>query len=349
MPKVSKVKVPASSTRAGEIKPAAPAPDKYQCARCGRLYKQLRNNFPPSQSKIFAGNGGYIPVCYSCVEDLFIHYREKLGMEGAIRRICLKFDIYWSPDVYAMVYKGSTNTSRIKQYISRTNLVKFIGKTYDDTIDEEGLLHASASGIVDEAEAEAVDDDGSIKKSVTSDQVKFWGAGFPQDVYYELDGRYERWTRDVPKPIDSGAEALYRQICILEVTITRNAITGKPIESAVNTLNTLIGSVNAKPVQKKMDEAVDTSFDLSPFGVGIKMLEATKPVPKPLPEFEDADHVKKYLSTWVVGHLCKLFGIKNANNKLYEAELEKYRIERPDLDEYDDEDFFAEVIGGDDA
>ena len=350
MPKVSKVAIPNSkksdSTRVTGPKQEQPALEKYQCSMCGSTFKRLRTNFPASQSMIYKGNGGYLPVCNKCLEDLYDHYCEKLGSEGAIRRLCMKFDIYWNPEVYALVNKSNTTNSRIKQYISRTYLYKYTKKTYDDTIDEEGYLHPVTVTVVNE-DGEEIPKQETGGDVVTSEMLKFWGAGFAPELYHELANRYERWTKDVPKPIDSGAEALYRQICILEVTITRNAITGKPIESAVNTLNTLIGSVNAKPVQKKMEESADAGFDSSPFGVGIKMLENTRPVPKPLPELEDADKVGKYLSTWVVGHLCKLFNIKNANTRLYDAELEKYRIDRPELEEIDDEDIFAEMFGDD--
>lgn len=349
MPKVSKIKSPAASTRVAPHVPPAEGLSEYQCSRCGGRHKRLRGSFPSSHSEIYKGNGGYLPVCNRCIEDLYLHYKDKLGDEGAIRRLCMKFDIYWSPEIYSMVSKANTCNSRIKPYISRTNLIKFSGKTYDDTLDEEGFLQPVTIAVGKRDVEEIVDEDGNVQKYVTPEQIKFWGAGFPPELYYELDGRYERWTKDVPKPVDSGAEALYRQICILEVTITRNAITGKPIESAVNTLNTLIGSVNAKPVQKKQEESADTGFDNSPFGVGIKMLENTRPVPTPLPELEDADGVKRYLSTWVLGHLCKLFKIKNSYTKLYEDELNKYRVERPELQDEDDEDIFAEMFGAGDV
>lgn len=350
MPKVSKVSIPNSeksnSTRVGRPKLEPPTLDKYQCTMCGSTHKKLRGNFPASHSMIYGGNGGFLPICNKCLENLYDHYNERLGDEGAIRRLCMKFDIYWSPEVYALVTKANTSSSRIKQYISRTNLFKYARKTYDDTIDEAGYLHPVSVTVTDDNGKESSGEDGG-SNVVTADMLKFWGAGFAPELYHELESRYDRWTKDVPKPVDSGAEALYRQICILEVTITRNAISGKPIESAVNTLNTLIGSVNAKPVQKKMEESADVGFDSSPFGVGIKMLENTRPVPKPLPDLEDADKVAKYLSTWVVGHLCKLFNIKNANTRLYEAEIEKYRIDRPELEELDDEDIFAEMFGSD--
>ena len=59
------------------------------------------------------------------------------------------------------------------------------------------------------------------------------------------------------------------------------------------------------------------------------------------------DGIVKYISIWFLGHLCKMLGIKNAYCKMYERELEKMRIENPELDEEDDETLFDDIFGGD--
>jgi len=104
-------------------------------------------------------------------------------------------------------------------------------------------------------------------------------------------------------------------------------------------LNTLI-----KDAQK--GDAANESFDDLPFGVGIRMFENARPIPKPIPELQDVDGVVRYISVWFLGHLCKMLGIKNTYCKLYEEEMEKRRVERPDLDDEDDEGAFNEIFGG---
>ncbi len=49
-----------------------------------------------------------------------------------------------------------------------------------------------------------------------------------------------------------------------------------------------------------------------------------------------------------LGHLCKMLGIKNTYCKLYEDEMARLRVERPDLEEEDDEGAFSEIFGGGD-
>ena len=162
----------------------------------------------------------------------------------------------------------------------------------------------------------------------------------------ELDRKYKYWTSGLPKTLDKGEEAIYKQVCILEATINRDSAAGKSIEKNVNALNTLLGSANLKPSQKKADDAAETAFDGMPFGVGIRMYENSRPIPQPDPEFQDVDGSVRYISIWFLGHLCKMLGIKNTYCKMYEKELERMRIDNPELDEEDDEALFEDIFGG---
>lgn len=278
-------------------------------------------------------------MCTHCVDDLLSHYKEALGDEAeAMRRVCMKLDIYWHPDIYAMVSKANTSASRIRSYISKTNLYKYVGKTYDDTLDEEAAM---ASNVVMPQVTVLNDDDtdrGEILPSPES--IEFWGSGLPTEMYFALDARYARWTSNTEGTLDNTAEARYKQICILEETINRSVSqTGKSDAATVNILNTLI-----KDAQK--GDAMNESFDDLPFGVGIRMFENARPIPKPIPELQDVDGLVRYISVWFLGHLCKMLGIKNTYCKLYEEEMEKRRVERPDLDDEDDEGAFNEIFGG---
>ena len=360
MPKISKVKVP-TNTRPGEAPPPKETLDKYQCSRCGRIYKHQKNNFSTSHSMIFRGGGGYLPICNICLDELLQHYKNALGSEAeAIRRLCLKFDIYWNPDLYDMVYKANTTGSRIRSYISKTNLLKYLEKTFDDTIDEEEALRLEmlerekskeppASVVPEQVDTDQKENSDIVDTidipSPAQESIDFWGAGFSIDTYEELDRRYARWTGDLEQPLDNSTEALYRNICILEVTINRNAILGKPIEQSMNALNNLMGSANIKPVQKKQEDVQDVSFDNMSFGMGIKMFENIRPVPKPIPELEDVDGVIRYISIWFLGHLCKMLGIRNTYCKLYEDEMERLKVERQVDDEEDDEGAFNDIFG----
>lgn len=348
MPKVSKIQ--SVSTKPKQAAPAEEERTEFFCCRCHRHHKKQKGNYPASQSPLYKGNGGYLATCNNCIDELFDHYKAALESETeAIRRICLKFDIYWNEEIYAMLNKASTSQSRVRAYISKTNLYKYIGKTFDDTLDEE---YAESLLREEEKESVVVVDNAEIIPEVDGVEldpkiVEFWGTGFEPSFYLELDRKYKRWTSNLPKPLENGEEAIYKQVCILEATINRDSAAGKPIEKNVNALNNLLGSANLKPSQKKTEDASDAAFDSLPFGVGIRMYENSRPIPQPDPDLQDTDGIVKYISIWFLGHLCKMLGIKNAYCKMYEHELEKMRIENPELDEEDDETLFDDIFGGD--
>ena len=340
MPKQSKI----TSTKAKGAGIIREEPDEYYCCRCERHFKKQRGNFPASQSALFIANNKYLPICNHCIDELFEHYREVLGdEEQAIERMCLKFDIYYNPEIYKMVSKASTTASRIRSYISKTNLKKYVGKTYDDTLDERNLFFNRVAPEDIEGDSNT---DSEEMDSISKKTVEFWGYGFTPDMYRDLSRRYAVWTKD-KIDIDVGEEAILKQICMLEATINRDLAAGKSVDKQQNTLNNLLGSANLKPVQKKEEENSETSVDNLPFGMGIKMCEKTRPIPKPDPDFEDVDGIIKYISVWFLGHLCKMLRIKNTYSRLYEEEIAKYRVDPPEADEEDEESIFNNIFESD--
>lgn len=325
----------------------------YKCMMCGRVYNKQRNNFPASHSHMYKYNGHYLPVCNGCVDSMLERYIDELKDDAqAVRRICMKFDIYWNEDLFRSVQGYTRSGTLVRAYISRTNLYKFSEKTYDDTLAEEAKLVKAAEIDNEEREVsvaviENTNPNKQNEEDVSQDDIDFWGHGFSKQEYDLLNKKYKRWIDELPADADvtAGMEALYRQICILEITINRNTANNKPTEQAINQLNNLIGSVNAKPIQKKQDEAAESPFDSQPFGVGIRMCENTAPIPKPLPQFEDVDGVVRYITIWFFGHLCKMLHIKNSYCKMYDDEMQRLRIERPDLDNEDDETLFNNIFG----
>ena len=312
------------------------------CSRCGKMYTKQKGNFPASQSPLFI-ESGYLPVCNHCMEGLYEHYREALGSgEAAMQRLCLKFDIYWNPEIWGMVSKISTSTSRVRQYISKTFLIRYIGHTYDDTLDE-----AARPFIPLEMRDVEEDENGDapIKTDVTQETILFWGAGFDEAMYKELDMRYERWTKDLPKPMPIVEESLYKQICIQEAQINRRASAGQDVEKGQNALNNLLSSLNVKPNQKKDDESAD--LETTPLGVWAKRWEENRPIPEYDDEIQEPKIIK-YITAWFYGHIAKSLGLKNMYSQVYEDEIAKYRVEKPEYEEDDDDQIIADVtIGGD--
>ena len=295
------------------------------------------------QSSIYSGNNGYLTTCNHCITELYKHYFIALGSaDRAIRRICNKFDVYWNPAACKVALRGSKMPDKYAlTYIAHTNTLPFMGRTYDDTLDEEESRVPTM--IVTE-----IDEDGN-EKAVTAEQVvpeevrNFW-RGFPEQDCLALQSIYDGWTA-VEDPNTSFTREqlrIIKQISILEWRISKGAQNGARISDDVSQYNSLINSANLSPSKKKADErAADESLT---FGTGIKEWENGKPIPEPDPDFEDVDGIIRYISIWFLGHLCHMLKIKNTYSALYENEIEKLRVDRPTYDSDDDEDFFQDVF-----
>lgn len=320
--------------------------DTAICSRCGKKYSRRKGYFPVSYAILHKGIG-YIPVCKDCIDTMYNTYLAQCNnAKDAVRQMCRKLDLYWSESVYEMVSRKSTTRSMMTQYIAKINTVSYAGKSYDDTLSESGTLwsfdeDANSSTDYDDSNTQA----GEIIE--TPDEIiAFWGSGYSDEMYRELEQRRQYWMSKFPDGIelDVGTEALIRQICSLELDINRDRIAGKSVDKSVNALNNLLGSANLKPTQQKADG--DNAQENTPFGVWIRRWETQRPIPDPDPELEDVDGIIRYISIWFLGHLCKMLGIKNTYCRLYEEEIAKMRVDRPEYEDEDDETLFNDIFGG---
>lgn len=328
------------------------------CGRCGIDYSRQKGYFPVSYAALHKGIK-HTHICRDCIDALYEDYFAKCNdAKIAVRQMCRKLDLYWNETIFNQVAKKATVRSMMTEYIRKTATNKYAGKSYDDTLLEEGTLWnfdnsqgdtadvTNATNIVDETEevpAMSLEDYG-----ITEEVAAFWGPGYTPEMLVDLEQRRQYWMSRLPKEIDVdiGTEAIIRQLCSLELDINRDRAAGRSVDKNVNTLNTLLGSACLKPTQKKDDS--DSSVDNTPFGVWIRRWENQRPIPEPDPELEDVDGIVRYISIWYFGHLCKMLGIKNTYCKLYEDELAKMRIERPEYDDEDDETMFNDIFGSND-
>lgn len=313
------------------------------CFCCGTRYGIRKGNFYTSYSALHKGMG-YMPVCKECVEGLYNTYLARRNSpKEAARQVCRKLDLFWSDSLFnAVLNFKNPNRSIMSRYISKINTNAFTGKSYDDTLDKEGALWDFAAS---DAKSEQTGDSSAISEYqkalasfvVTKDVIAFWGGGYTTQMYAELEQRRAYWMSRFPDDVelDIGTEAIIRLICSLELDINRGRSDGKSVDKNVNALNTLLGSANLKPAQKKSD----VSDDIANAPLGVKLYHREKLAP--LPELEESEkdrkHIKKYIWTWM-GHLCKMCGIKNGYTKLYDEEIERLRVKHPEYSDESDED-----------
>lgn len=330
--------------RKSPAQPSHIANQQYFCCSCGTAYPRQRNFFPASHSPMYAGNG-YIPICNECIDVMYARYRKLLGTDrDAMYRMCMKLDIYWSEDIFESVMKSENIQSYIRTYISRLNLKRYFDKTFDQSLAEEGRTKAprpTAKATPSDTPATPMDSEPE-EEVVPHDLLDFWGAEFDPEFYFELDRRYKKWTADL-KDLDRSEEALYKQICLLEASINRDTSLGKNVSQSMTTLTNLLGSLNLKPSQKKDD--ADAELENMPLGVGIQKWEESRPLPETPEKLKDIRGTIKNITTWYLGHACKMVGLRNSYTKLYEEAVEELRVKHPEYDEEDDDTMLYDIFG----
>lgn len=326
--------------------------DKAVCCKCGIAYGRKKGYFPVSYAELYKGTG-YMPICKDCVDKMYNRYLSQCNdAKTAVRQMCRKLDIFWDEGVFEYTMKKSSTRSVMTQYIVKVNSVTYAGKSYDDTLSSEGSLWSfgkTASPLIREQAAyenvKASDDNDDDLEGIDDSVIAFWGTGYSAEMYRELEQKRKYWTSRFPEGtvLDVGTEAIIKQICGLELDISRDRAAGRSVDKSVGALNSLLGSANMKPAQKKDD--ADGTLESTPFGVWIRLWENSRPIPEPDPEMKDADGIIKYVLTWFYGHLTKMLGIKNARSKLYEDEVERLRVDRPEYDGEDDETLIGDIFG----
>lgn len=327
--------------------------DRAICSRCGVSYSRLKGYFPVSYASQHKGTQ-HIPVCKECIDTMYNAYLAQCGdPKNAVRQMCRKLDIYWSEDLYKVTVLKNTPRTMMTQYLRKLTGVTYAGKSYDDTLMEEGKLwdFIQSDDNLDECqESDEIDSsDREEENDIPEEVIAFWGDEYSPQTYKKLERWRAYYMSKLQLPADAdldiGTEGLIRQACNLELAIARETAAGQNTDKLINTLNTVYGSLNFKPTQK---HSADEEAELSntPLGVWLYRYENKRPLPEIDDSLKDVHKIKKYIFTWM-GHLCKMMGKKNGYTKLYEEEIENLRVERPDFEDESDEDLMIASYSND--
>lgn len=312
---------------------------------------------------MFRCNNGYVPICSVCLDELFDQYRGRMTSEAdAVRRVCMIGDLYWNPTLYEQIKRNdTTGLSLIRTYISKLNLAKYSGKTFDDTLDEEHLatldIAVPAKPVKPPVQEEPAKEKDKKSQAVSlpteapkpsAETILFWGTGFTPEIYQDLNLRYQKWTSHLPQPLDLGVEALYKQLCLQQVNVNMNMMSGKSIDGSQKIIIDTLSKLGISPDQQ-MDEDEASMIENTPMGVWIRRWEDRRPLPEEDEDMKDRNSVIRYIHTWFFGHIGKMLGIKSPYTKMYEDEINRFRVERPDLADVDDDDIINEEFGEEDG
>lgn len=313
--------------------------ERVICPRCGTASGKRFGNYYTSYAESYRGTG-YIPICKKCVDEMFQSYLAQChDVKAAIRQMCRKLDLYWNESLYEQAIAKNTTRTVMWQYISKTNSNANSNKSYDTTLFEEGTLWDF--GVHDDENNDK--DEASAEEEVSPEVVAFWGPGYSNDQYNNLEQRLHYWKSrlgiDDVESFDIGTETLIKQICALELDINRYRAAGKDVDKLITNLDKLIGSVGLKPGQKKQDD-IDGELANTPLGVWLYRYETKRPLPEIDDDLKDVNGIRKYVFTWM-GHLCKMLNLKNAYSQLYEDEIARLSVNKPEYDGDDEEFIFG--------
>lgn len=319
--------------------------ERYICCKCGKMFSKRAPNFYKSYAEMYKGTN-HLPVCKECCDVMYSTYLAQAGEpEAAMRQMCRKLDLYWSKSIFNKAIKITAARSAMSKYMQIVNSVAYAGKSYDDTLLEEGTIWKPDESVVENDDTENQVDEVETEEEIEipEDVKMFWGSGYSNRMYDELEQRRKYWMSKFPDGVelDIGTEAIIRQICSLELDINRDRAEGKAVDKSINALNTLLGSANLKPVQKRDDG--DSSLENTPMGVWLYRYENKRPLPdeyKPSP-------ILKYVFTWM-GHVCRMLGVKNAYEQMYQDEIDRLRVDKPEYDGDDDEVLFTDYLNEND-
>jgi len=181
----------------------------YKCSSCGKTYKII-DNFPVSQSTIFVGWDYHMPFCKKCVNALYDRYYNIYQNESlAVRRVCERFDIYFSEDIVNSTTVSFKNQTRMIKYITAINMPNYRGKTYDDTIREESKLVSSEEDLMKFKE--------NGDTTINPNAIERWGVGMFETSEYELLEDHYKMLKKANPNCDSNQEIFIKSLCHLNL------------------------------------------------------------------------------------------------------------------------------------
>ena len=285
--------------------------------------------FVKSFSMIYSGNDYYIPICRKCISTLFNNYLKSLqDEEEAFERICMHLDLYYNKSIVDIVNNKCKSPDKMQYYLRTVNLAQYSDKTYGDT-----LLERKDKSLQDEIDNMARENIENVNNKLKF----FWGSGFEPEEYAWLENKLDEW-KSKNECQSMAQETIFKNICLLELQINEAIIEGEKTESLYNQLNNFMSAANIKPSQKNENAFSDSQT----FGTLIEKWEQTDPIPESEPS-----GLAKYISVWFLGHLCKMLGIKNEWQELYDKEVEKYTCYPPNLNDAEESSVsYEDIFGG---
>lgn len=258
------------------------------------------SHFYSSSSPFFVD--GKIDFCIKCSLEIVTKEGFK-GFQNLMKLI--------DKPIYTDLYENDPGN-----YIRQMNsLPQYRGLTYED------------SNLFDEVKS--ISSINKIKpKELSEEDLKesedFWGIGKSERDYIWLNTEFSDYLARYE--VDGKTlEDLIVEICLTRLDIRNRREAGNDVDKQMKTLNDLLGSANLRPNQ----ETGNQSADQQTFSEMIRKFENERPIPEPDPLWADVDNIGKYIRTFFLGHMAKMFGKENPFIDEYNEEIGKHTVTPP--------------------
>lgn len=291
-------------------------PETFICTRCGEVFGKVKRDkeFAMVKSPLWEKNGYRLPICSECLNFLYNFYFRALGDEkAAYRRVCMKFDMYYSDEIVESVLKNEASQERMKPYIQQLNFSRYVGKTYDDTIQEEHeqylygdfmFQYEDADGNIINARQELE----KLKAQMESEHVKlgtdvdpelerFFGLGFTQKEFEFMKDAYDKELQNIPESCVQILDETIKDLCRFKI------LQGRAIEmrdtDEINKYSNLYQK-NRKYIddyvakQKKNDNATSEQIAVTILASAVEQFCPTE-IYKKKGIFADVDSIGEYI------------------------------------------------------
>lgn len=280
---------------------------KKTCIKCGKE-QNATNYYSTSDIDFFPD--GKIHVCKNCCESII----EEKGFEGfqSLMRLINK-------PIYDDLYKGSNGAG---DYVRQMNsLPQYKNNVYNDStlFNEPKSISNSKVNKIKAKE---------LSEEELQDLIDFFGEGYEEKDYIYLISEYEDYLNRYE--VDSKTlENLIKEICLTQLDIRKKRANGEKVDQQQKTLQDLLGSSNLKPVQENSSSSLE---QVETFGTLIKKFENEHPIPEPHESWKDVDGIGKYIRTFFLGHLTRVFGKENPYQDEYNEVIEEFTVRPPKRD-----------------
>ena len=307
--------------------------DVLLCPRCGK-WQQATSGF--YMDKRFCTDR--YPICKRCIMAM-VEQRENDSdppneTRESVQKVLQMMDKVFDSDFYDDCVKGALDEvkernrqSPFATYItSILSLPNWKGMTWKDSKFGDG--------------ADTPDEVRLNQRTIKAAKRRF-GSNYSNEELMFLENEYQDWQSRY-ECNTKAQEEVFENLAICKL-LKRKALTaGKPTKDIDAQITNWMNTGNIQPKQNNMDSLSEAQT----FGTLIQKYEETRPLPEIDPELKDVDQIAKYVDVFFKGHMCKMLDIDNNFSHLYEEEMRRYTVDKPQYDsDEDSEGIFAKIFG----